>query len=171
MALTFLLLCAPALLVAAAVSAGADRTSVPDDARQTAMLDEISVMLLAGHATTASFLSWLLWELAGAPTEQDAVAELIATSTAASTGAEGGSDAAVTRRLGALAGRRDRGTGARATSCWSHARGSSSPHPDGLPKAGGAPGHQGRTIEASAARAETARWPAAATSSLPESCT
>jgi cytochrome P450 len=33
-------------------------------------LDEIAVMLLAGHETTASVLSWLLWELARRPAEQ-----------------------------------------------------------------------------------------------------
>ena len=93
---------ATALLEAAAASAGADRTSAPDDARQTAMLDEIAVMLLAGHETTASVLSWLLWELAEAPAEQDEMAALIATSTVASTLADGRADAAVTRRLGAL---------------------------------------------------------------------
>jgi cytochrome P450 len=49
-----------------------------DEARQTAMLDEIAVMLLAGHETTASVLSWLLWELADAPQEQDTAARLIA---------------------------------------------------------------------------------------------
>ena len=41
------------------------------------MLDEIAVMLLAGHETTAATLSWLLWELAGAPQRQDAAAELL----------------------------------------------------------------------------------------------
>jgi cytochrome P450 len=41
------------------------------------MLDEIAVMLLAGHETTASTLSWLLWELAGCPARQDAAAELL----------------------------------------------------------------------------------------------
>jgi len=41
------------------------------------MLDEIAVMLLAGHETTAATLSWLLWELAGAPQRQDAAADLL----------------------------------------------------------------------------------------------
>jgi cytochrome P450 len=41
------------------------------------MLDEIAVMLLAGHETTAATLSWLLWELAGNPANQDAVAQLL----------------------------------------------------------------------------------------------
>ena len=49
-----------------------------DPTRQTAMLDEIAVMLLAGHETTASVLSWLLFELANAPDEQETTAELIA---------------------------------------------------------------------------------------------
>jgi cytochrome P450 len=48
-----------------------------DEARQTAMLDEISVMLLAGHETTASVLSWLLWELADMPDEQDTLGQLL----------------------------------------------------------------------------------------------
>jgi cytochrome P450 len=57
-----------------------DGDSVPleqDEARQAAILDEISVMLLAGHETTASVLSWLLWELAGVPEEQDRIARLV----------------------------------------------------------------------------------------------
>jgi cytochrome P450 len=41
------------------------------------MLDEIAVMLLAGHETTASVLSWLLWELAAQPQLQDTSARLI----------------------------------------------------------------------------------------------
>ena len=48
-----------------------------DEARQTAMLDEISVMLLAGHETTASVLSWLLWELADMPAEQATMSQLL----------------------------------------------------------------------------------------------
>jgi cytochrome P450 len=48
-----------------------------DEARKTALVDEISVMLLAGHETSASVLSWLLWELAGQPDEQDSVGELL----------------------------------------------------------------------------------------------
>lgn len=51
------------------------------------MLDEIAVMLLAGHETTAATLSWLLWELAGNPANQDAVAKLL--SGRAATGPEG----------------------------------------------------------------------------------
>jgi len=39
-----------------------------------AMLDEIAVMLLAGHETTASTLSWLFWELANRRSEQEAAA-------------------------------------------------------------------------------------------------
>ena len=42
-----------------------------------AMLDEIAVMLLAGHETTASTLSWLLWELAGQPQRQEATARAL----------------------------------------------------------------------------------------------
>lgn len=49
-----------------------------DAARQEAMLDEIAVMLLAGHETTASVLSWLLWELAGTPETQETGARLMA---------------------------------------------------------------------------------------------
>ena len=48
-----------------------------DEVRKTALVDEISVMLLAGHETSASVLSWLLWELAGQPDEQDSVGELL----------------------------------------------------------------------------------------------
>jgi cytochrome P450 len=43
-----------------------------------ALLDEIAVMLLAGHETTASTLSWLLWQLAGCQEQQDGVAALLA---------------------------------------------------------------------------------------------
>ena len=49
-----------------------------DAVRQEAMLDEIAVMLLAGHETTASVLSWLLWELAATPDLQETSARLIA---------------------------------------------------------------------------------------------
>lgn len=70
--------------------------------RETAMLDEIAVMLLAGHETTASVLSWLLWELADAPTEQDEVAALIATPPTASGDDGVAPEQTVTRRLGAL---------------------------------------------------------------------
>lgn len=35
------------------------------DELATLLLDEISVMILAGHETSASVLSWLLWEIAG----------------------------------------------------------------------------------------------------------
>ena len=49
-----------------------------DPATQTRILDEIAVMLLAGHETTASVLSWLLWELAGRPAEQDHSAQVLA---------------------------------------------------------------------------------------------
>ena len=69
---------AAALLEAAAMGRGAEASPAQDEARQTAMLDEIAVMLLAGHETTASVLSWLLWELADAPQEQDTAARLIA---------------------------------------------------------------------------------------------
>lgn len=49
-----------------------------DAARQEAMLDEIAVMLLAGHETTASVLSWMLWELADTPEWQETSSRLIA---------------------------------------------------------------------------------------------
>jgi len=52
------------------------------------MLDEIAVMLLAGHETTASTLSWLVWELAGCPRRQDAAAALLAGGEAAAEGRE-----------------------------------------------------------------------------------
>jgi len=45
--------------------------------RQTAILDEIAVMLLAGHETSASVLSWLLWELADMPDEQREIRRLL----------------------------------------------------------------------------------------------
>ena len=35
------------------------------DELATLLLDEVSVMILAGHETSASVLSWLLWEIAG----------------------------------------------------------------------------------------------------------
>lgn len=38
---------------------------LPSDELATRLLDEISVMILAGHETSASVLSWLLWEVAG----------------------------------------------------------------------------------------------------------
>jgi cytochrome P450 len=41
------------------------------------LLDEIAVMLLAGHETTASTLSWLAFELAGRPDLQEAAARAI----------------------------------------------------------------------------------------------
>ena len=55
-------------------------------ATATGMLDEIAVMLLAGHETTASVLSWLLWELAGREADQDQSARLLVE--AGSTGPE-----------------------------------------------------------------------------------
>ncbi len=42
-----------------------------------ALLDEITVMLLAGHETAASTLSWLFWELANRPAEQCAASFLL----------------------------------------------------------------------------------------------
>ncbi|WP_295392409.1 cytochrome P450 [uncultured Thiodictyon sp.] len=58
---------------------GDDGTRLAQDpAKQTAVLDELAVMLLAGHETTASVLSWLLWELSGTPAEQDTAARLLA---------------------------------------------------------------------------------------------
>lgn len=97
---------AATLLDAAAAGEGVDRSAAGDAARHEAMLDEIAVMLLAGHETTASVLSWLLWELAAAPAEQDAVGTLLATAAAADgragANADGGADEPVTRRLAAL---------------------------------------------------------------------
>ena len=46
-----------------------------DDAERA--VDEIAVMLLAGHETTASVLSWLFWELARSPERQAALALLL----------------------------------------------------------------------------------------------
>ena len=60
----------------AGLSSGNGATALAPDT-QTAMLDEIAVVLLAGHETTASVLSWLLWELAGAPQEQERTARLL----------------------------------------------------------------------------------------------
>jgi cytochrome P450 len=42
--------------------------------RRDAAIDQIAVMLLAGHETTASALSWLIWELAEQPERQEAAA-------------------------------------------------------------------------------------------------
>lgn len=50
-----------------------DTAATPTPAAQEA-LDEIMVMLLAGHETTASVMSWLCWELARRPPLQQAVA-------------------------------------------------------------------------------------------------
>jgi cytochrome P450 len=50
----------------------------PGLAGEEALLDEIAVMLLAGHETTASTLSWLSYELAGRPELQDATAAALA---------------------------------------------------------------------------------------------
>jgi len=41
------------------------------------LLDEIAVMLLAGHETTASTLAWLAWELARRPELQDRLSDLV----------------------------------------------------------------------------------------------
>lgn len=68
---------ASALLESTLPSDGCGLPLDRDEARQTAMLDEISVMLLAGHETTASVLSWLLWELADMPDEQDTIGQLM----------------------------------------------------------------------------------------------
>jgi cytochrome P450 len=67
---------AAALLESAEMDAHGNAPLEECEAHQTAMLDEIAVMLLAGHETTASVLSWLLWELADAPKEQDTAARL-----------------------------------------------------------------------------------------------
>jgi cytochrome P450 len=49
----------------------------PGDTREDTLLDEIAVMLLAGHETTASTLSWLAFELAGQEDLQEATARAI----------------------------------------------------------------------------------------------
>ncbi len=51
---------------------------VPGAAGEEALLDEIAVMLLAGHETTASTLAWLSFELAGRGALQDEVAARLA---------------------------------------------------------------------------------------------
>jgi cytochrome P450 len=40
---------------------------IPQQELATLLLDEVSVMILAGHETSASVLSWLLWEVSGNP--------------------------------------------------------------------------------------------------------
>lgn len=49
----------------------------PGESDGEALLDEIAVMLLAGHETTASTLSWLSFELAGRLPLQDAAARAV----------------------------------------------------------------------------------------------
>ena len=73
---------AATLLEAATADAGQDTSAAQEEVRQMAILDEIAVMLLAGHETTASVLSWLLWELAAVPQEQENAARLIAAANA-----------------------------------------------------------------------------------------
>ena len=51
--------------------------SQPNPDHSERILDEIAVMLLAGHETTASVLSWLCWELARHPRQQDALSSLL----------------------------------------------------------------------------------------------
>ena len=68
---------AAALLESADLGSSGDTSPVREEARKTALLDEIAVMLLAGHETSASVVSWLLWELAGNPAEQDSVRGLL----------------------------------------------------------------------------------------------
>jgi cytochrome P450 len=70
--------------------------------RQTAILDEIAVMLLAGHETSASVLSWLLWELADMPDEQREIRRLLHTSELQPQS----SDAVTAQELGSSADRR-----------------------------------------------------------------
>jgi len=95
---------AAALLDVAAAGLSPDTSLEQDETSQAAMLDEIAVMLLAGHETTASVLSWLLWELADAAHEQDTVARLIAASAAQDPPDADGQVAlqSVARQLGAL---------------------------------------------------------------------
>lgn len=57
-----------------------------DPGRDQRALDEIAVMLLAGHETTASTLSWLAYVLAGDPTLQDTAADIVAGTLAAPAG-------------------------------------------------------------------------------------
>lgn len=68
---------ASALLESTCLPNGVGTPLDQDECRQTAILDEIAVMLLAGHETTASVLSWLLWELADMPDEQDKIGQLM----------------------------------------------------------------------------------------------
>jgi len=49
-----------------------------NDAEREALLDQVAVLLLAGHETTASALSWLIWELVSRPAEQEAMSTIIA---------------------------------------------------------------------------------------------
>jgi cytochrome P450 len=49
-----------------------------DKAGEQVLLDEISVMLLAGHETTASTLSWLAYELTRHPVIQEETADVLA---------------------------------------------------------------------------------------------
>ncbi|HZA02407.1 MAG TPA: cytochrome P450, partial [Hyphomicrobiaceae bacterium] len=58
--------------------AAAGPTSGTNEARKDALLDQVAVMLLAGHETTASVLSWLIWELASRPGDQEALSGIIA---------------------------------------------------------------------------------------------
>ena len=51
--------------------------ATPGTEGEEALLDEISVMLLAGHETTASTLSWLAYELARHSEIQEATAGLV----------------------------------------------------------------------------------------------
>lgn len=68
---------ASALLESCSLPGGGGVPLAQDPARRSAILDEIAVMLLAGHETTASVLSWLLWELADMPDDQDTIGRLI----------------------------------------------------------------------------------------------
>jgi cytochrome P450 len=58
----------------ALVEAGRFDLARPD---AEALLDEVSVMLLAGHETTAATLSWLAYELARRPDLQEALSALV----------------------------------------------------------------------------------------------
>lgn len=66
-----------ALLQADELAGGRGLPLDDDPVRQDALLDEMAVMLLAGHETTASVLSWLLWELAADPGLQETGARLL----------------------------------------------------------------------------------------------
>jgi cytochrome P450 len=94
------------LLKATQESIGNGKSLIDDKMRQTAIIDEIAVMLLAGHETSASVLSWLLWELANQPAEQLAIRRLLnaqeAHAASAATPGQSATASEADRRLAAL---------------------------------------------------------------------